>query len=718
METNILMSLAWAIIHSIWQGALIFIVVFALLWLTRLQSKNKFYIVFVSMILMQIMFLFNWYYLYDDSESTTYLVPTGIQYMSYFYQIDTTTVKDLTFQFSDFINRNVFLIINFWILGLLVFCLRYFVSYVSLQKLKSGNKTINLMLYGVDMEEMMTRMNVTRQVKVLNFGARQSPFTFGHFKPVIFFPISVLNGLSAQEIECILAHELAHIKRNDYLINIVSCLIESIMYYHPVIWWLKNKMEIYREEACDEEAIKHVGDSLLYAKTLVKLEENLREEAIPSLSMGLLNNKNNFLNRIKKLFNMTYSPINIKEKFIATLILFTMAIGLTEIYAHHVNNKEISFINNVKEEISVLISKPIQIQTDTLPKKKSSGQLIVKTKDNDKEVELKIKDGEVQLLKIDGKEIPPLEYEKHNDIIIKHMPNENRLGMLFDFDHGLKDAFDFKKREYGFDDDMHFPENYHFFKFDSLRQMKFDSIFEKRDFPKLGFNFGNLEKFNFPDVHMFDFNLGRKSYKPDNNGEINLNKKTKDVEFKIYAEGKQLKEGVDYTYDKETGKLKITNEEYKKENKPIVVIPHSNPFYFNFPEDLGNLENLENLENLRDLINDQNFDARKFEFPQFRNFRNDDNTYGEDLSPGMENENLETLIGKQLNRDGFLIAGKKNKIELSGKSLKINGEKQPNNIWNKYKNLAERELGIPLSKDSKLSFEVDGIETKRKYKSF
>ena len=83
-----------------------------------------------------------------------------------------------------------------------------------------------------------------------------------------------------------------------------------------------------------------------------------------------------------------------------------------------------------------------------------------------------------------------------------------------------------------------------------------------------------------------------------------------------------------------------------------------------------------------------------------------------------EDNNLESIIGKQLNRDGFLIAGKKNKVELTGKNLKINGEKQPSNIWNKYKQLFETETGLALSKDTKLVFEIEGKEQNRKKRNF
>jgi hypothetical protein len=349
-------------------------------------------------------------------------------------------------------------------------------------------------------------------------------------------------------------------------------------------------------------------------------------------------------------------------------------------------------------------------ELDTIPKKKSTGQVIVKSKDNDKEIEIKIKDGEVQLLKIDGKEIPPLEYEKHNDIIIKHMPQEDGIIKFFNFDRGLGDAFSFKMNDF----DSKFPKNFNIFNFDSIRQMKFDSLFRHMDLSNRGFNFDQFDEFNFPEVNSFHFNFGKKSCKPDENGEVKLNQRLENEDFKIYSNGKLLKEGEDYTYDKAAGKIKITNEDYLKNNSPILVIPEGEnnfggQFYFNFPQDMD------------DVFDGQHFDFGQFDFPQLhdlQNLQDEENLLGLDMMHDLKDDNLETLIGKQLNRDGFLIAGKKNKIELSGKYLKINGEKQPYNIWNKYKYLAERELGLPLNKDSKLSFEIEGVETKRKYKSF
>jgi len=129
-------------------------------------------------------------------------------------------------------------------------------------------------------------------------------------------------------------------------------------------------------------------------------------------------------------------------------------------------------------------------------------------------------------------------------------------------------------------------------------------------------------------------------------------------------------------------------------------------FDFAFPQ----LDKLKNDPNFRIYeFNDEN----TFEAP-FGNFP--DNLPGFEVSP--ENKSFSDAIGNALNRDGLLLPGEKNKVELTGKYLKINGEKQPNNIYQKYKRIFEEESGTGLQKNSKLEFLFDGKVSKRKYKVY
>ena len=94
----------------------------------------------------------------------------------------------------------------------------------------------------------------------------------GWLRPVILLPISVMTGLDEDQLRAILAHELAHIRRYDYLVNILQSAIEVILFYHPAIWWLSHRIRAERENCCDDLAVACCGDTLLYARTLA-LEE-------------------------------------------------------------------------------------------------------------------------------------------------------------------------------------------------------------------------------------------------------------------------------------------------------------------------------------------------------------------------------------------------------------------------------------------------------------
>ena len=99
------------------------------------------------------------------------------------------------------------------------------------------------------------------------------PTVVGWLRPVILLPASALTGLSPEQLEAILAHELAHIRRYDYLVNIVQTVVEILGFYHPAIWWVSRRIRIERENCCDDLAVHVCGSSLQYARALACMEE-------------------------------------------------------------------------------------------------------------------------------------------------------------------------------------------------------------------------------------------------------------------------------------------------------------------------------------------------------------------------------------------------------------------------------------------------------------
>lgn len=124
------------------------------------------------------------------------------------------------------------------------------------------------------LEQLAERLNVTRPVELLESALTEAPVVLGHFKPAILLPAGLLAGLPASHIEAILLHELSHIRRNDYLMNLLQRVFESMYFYHPAAWWMSNVARQEREHCCDDAAIRAMaGDRRAYALALAQLEQ-------------------------------------------------------------------------------------------------------------------------------------------------------------------------------------------------------------------------------------------------------------------------------------------------------------------------------------------------------------------------------------------------------------------------------------------------------------
>jgi type II secretory pathway component GspD/PulD (secretin) len=117
------------------------------------------------------------------------------------------------------------------------------------------------------------RLKVTRPVKLMESALVQIPTVVGWFRPVILLPASALTGLSPEQIEALLAHELAHIRRYDYLVNMFQTLVEILGFYHPAVWWISYTIRVERENCCDDLAVSVCGDKVGYARALTSMEE-------------------------------------------------------------------------------------------------------------------------------------------------------------------------------------------------------------------------------------------------------------------------------------------------------------------------------------------------------------------------------------------------------------------------------------------------------------
>jgi beta-lactamase regulating signal transducer with metallopeptidase domain len=146
-------------------------------------------------------------------------------------------------------------------------------------------------------EKLAQQIGVTRPVSLLVSSAVEVPSVIGWLRPAIVTPVSALAGLPAGYLEALLAHELAHVRRHDFLVNMLQKIVETLLFYHPAVWWVSKQIRIERELCCDDLAVASSGDVLTYARALAELESGRPAHT----SLAVAASGGSLANRIRRL---------------------------------------------------------------------------------------------------------------------------------------------------------------------------------------------------------------------------------------------------------------------------------------------------------------------------------------------------------------------------------------------------------------------------------
>jgi beta-lactamase regulating signal transducer with metallopeptidase domain len=162
-----------------------------------------------------------------------------------------------------------------WMLGVALLSLRLLISFYLLRRYKKESFELSESWIQERLKMLAKRMDLKQPIKLLQTTTLTTPAVMGVVKPMLLIPSSLVSGLSVQQLDILLAHELAHIKRHDYLVNILQTLAETLLFYHPVVWWVSRVIRQEREHCCDDMALQVTGQSALeYAEVLLRLEKS------------------------------------------------------------------------------------------------------------------------------------------------------------------------------------------------------------------------------------------------------------------------------------------------------------------------------------------------------------------------------------------------------------------------------------------------------------
>ena len=170
-----------------------------------------------------------------------------------------------------------------WLLGVALLTLRLIVSWKRTRSVvdrSSRPAADDLQIAALRVAE---RLGIHRAFRLIESAAVEVPSVVGWLRPVVLLPISSVTGLKTEQLEMVLAHELAHVRRHDYLVNALQSAAETLLFYHPAVWWISKQIRIERENCCDDLAVTTCGDALQYARALTQLEQ-LRAMPAPALA--------------------------------------------------------------------------------------------------------------------------------------------------------------------------------------------------------------------------------------------------------------------------------------------------------------------------------------------------------------------------------------------------------------------------------------------------
>jgi beta-lactamase regulating signal transducer with metallopeptidase domain len=334
-------ALGWALLHFVWQGTLMALLLGGLLRILRQRSANARYAVACAALLVMAVLPLATMVKINSSmpakeAGESPLMPAGKTAL-HPLTVETEAViaptqkslagASIQLWPSNWFERLEPLLpwaILLWLLGVAFFSLRLGRAWIYTQRLRVRGTRPLVEEWQQALQRLCRQLRVTRPVRFLESTFITVPTVIGWLRPVILLPVGALTGLSPQQLESIIAHELAHIRRHDYLINLLQAVIETLLFYHPAVWWVSRRIGQERELCCDDVAVAVCGDPLTYARALFEMEQ-LRA-ARPQLAVAA--NGGLLMNRIERLVGVRPQPANRFAGGLACLLVLTAVISV------------------------------------------------------------------------------------------------------------------------------------------------------------------------------------------------------------------------------------------------------------------------------------------------------------------------------------------------------------------------------------------------------
>jgi beta-lactamase regulating signal transducer with metallopeptidase domain len=271
--TGFMQTLAWSLLHFLWQGAAIAAVAAAFMAVLR-RPATRYLVGITALALMLGSFVITFAAISEPAATVAEVAAIGAPAAAPAssngasrYSVNALMEERAAISSGDFV-----WIARGWLLGVFVFALRIAFGLLVLEQLRRRNLIALPEALVVRFRILQHRLGIRRVIQYCECHSLNVPAVIGFLRPVVLLPVRAFTGLTPEQLEAVIAHELAHIKRLDVAVNFFQVVAETLFFFHPAVWWLNKRIRADREDCCDDVAIAACGGTVGYARALATME--------------------------------------------------------------------------------------------------------------------------------------------------------------------------------------------------------------------------------------------------------------------------------------------------------------------------------------------------------------------------------------------------------------------------------------------------------------
>ena len=362
---TILRALCWTILHSLWQGVIFAGVAGVVLVLTRKSKAALRYNLLCGGLLLFL--LVSGYTFYREMGKGGVVETSGVATAKHSGSGGTTkrwgSGVVLTNHWGSgvamgidalvgYFNTHAALVVLVWGIVFLTRWVQLLSGWVYAQRIRHYQHQPAPDVWQQRLKQLLEKLRITRPVSLLESALVKVPVVVGALKPVILVPVGMLAHLSAEQVESILLHELAHIRRRDYLFNFVQHIVDTVFFFNPALRWVSSLIRAERENCCDDIAIRETRSRRRLIEALVSFHEY--GQTVGGCALGFAANENQVVRRVKRIVEKTNHSLNAGERLLLMLGLVVLTVAFVTVNGSRENVK--GPVKMVAEEVKPMVA--------------------------------------------------------------------------------------------------------------------------------------------------------------------------------------------------------------------------------------------------------------------------------------------------------------------------------------------------------------------------